>query len=67
MRLLAFFVVLMFSLGVFANDVRPMSIKERLRISLWVEGLNKELAQKGHPIRHKKPLPAELEIPLMSF
>ena len=66
MRMLGLMLLLSFSISAFA-EVRPMGVKDRLRILLWTEGLTKELTQKGRPIRHRKPLPPELEIPLLAF
>ena len=51
----------------FANSGRPfMTIKERLRLQLWVEGIESEKIQKNHSAR-RPLLKEELEIPLLKM
>jgi hypothetical protein len=49
-----------------ARPLFPMTVKERLRLLLWTEGLNNSL-QNSQPRINKPQLPEELEKPLQKF
>ncbi|GEM_PF-4337043 len=61
---LAFFIL---SLSALAQRGEPLKIKDRLRVVLWTEGLDKELTFQKRPVRSDRPLPEELERPLQKF
>ena len=62
MRLATIFCLLMFTASAFAQSGLPhMSVKERLRVLLWTEGLNETNIPKAPT---KKPLIEEIERPL---
>lgn len=42
------------------DDFEFISIKERLRLHLWTQGLSEEIGPKNLP-QNKKPLPEEIE------
>lgn len=72
MKIFSFFLVLIVGFGVKAQTHHPfISVKERLRISLWNEGvLMNEKARKKiyYPVYpNQKRLPEELLKPLMEF
>jgi hypothetical protein len=60
LKLLIFFCFILSSLSVFASEVQMITMKERLRISLWVDGIDQksEVAVKKDS---KNRLPIELE------
>ncbi len=66
--MLKFFFVCSLILTSFASFASPieytMSMKERIRLSLWMEGLESQSKTKSQqPVKHR-PLPEEIERPL---
>jgi hypothetical protein len=59
MKILFLFTLMSASLSSFANELPLMDVKERLRISLWIEGVEDSQNQKSAPAQ--KRLPEELE------
>lgn len=53
---------LMISTSLFADVIHPqMSMKERIRISLWVEGISQDKLQAEDTLGRKEALPEEIE------
>lgn len=56
-------VLLLTSSWSLANE-RPVNVKERLRLSLWYQGLKEDSPTPANIARLKRNLPEELERPL---
>ena len=64
MRFAAILMMLTFANNSSAQERPLMSVKERLRILLWTEGLEAPSLSKKSLVRHRPRLPEELERPL---
>lgn len=65
MKIVFFLFTFTLSVNSFAQ-MPQMSVKERLRISLWTEGLNDQIKSKNK-VAHKPKLPEELERAIRKF
>lgn len=59
MKIFFFLTLMISSLNSFASEEVFMDVKERLRLSLWIEGLTESRVEKPAPVRAR--LPEELE------
>jgi len=67
LRLIMVF-VFCFSSNVFAQDeIRVASVKEYLRLSLWYEGMDKDISASKKTTNRAKKLPVEIEKILINF
>ena len=66
MRLLFIFIAMTSSSLTLANPPHLMTVKSRLRILLWTEGLKEPMLAKQQAAQPKR-LPEELEKPLQKF
>jgi len=67
MKFALLLIISLFSFGAFAQRGEPLKVKDRLRLLLWTEGLEKELTFQKRPVQYQRPLPEELERPLNKF
>ena len=59
MKIILLLTLVLSSHPTLANDLPYLSVKDRVRISLWIEGVDEAQEDMSAPVQ--KPLPEELE------
>jgi hypothetical protein len=64
MKICCILLVLLFVEAALADSPRPLTVKERVRLSLWYNGLHHKKVKKHKLVQQDPKLPEELARPL---